>query len=72
MIHGDDDCADLCRDEYRDRPRGASKRQIAERLNVMATALSFLAEQVSEIRHELGVRERLDVVRKRISSETGR
>lgn len=54
----------LGRDEYRDRPRKASRREVAGRLNAIATALNFAHEQLSEIRHDLGVTDRLAAQRR--------
>lgn len=38
-----------------ERPRRASRRQIAERLNALAEAVNEVHEQLAELRHELRV-----------------
>ena len=63
---------DLGHDPHRGAPRKASQRELAERLNTMATALNFLSEQISEIRHALGYREPLSIRRRKIDPREGR
>lgn len=49
----------LGKDEHRDKPRKASKRGVAARLNNLATALNFAHEELAELRHDLRVAESL-------------
>jgi hypothetical protein len=48
------------RDEYIARPRKASRREVNRRLDRIALGLSALHEEVSELRHELGVVRRIE------------
>ena len=45
-------------DPHRDNPRKASPRDVAARLNRLAVALNFGLEEISELRHSLGVADR--------------
>src|SRR5262249_12268626 len=49
-------------DEFRNTPRQAPQhgRAVEGRLNRLATALNFAFEELSEIRHDLGIAERAD------------
>lgn len=44
-------------DPHRDKPRKASKRGVAGRLNRLAVALNFAHEELAELRHDLRVAE---------------
>jgi hypothetical protein len=67
-----DDFADLDRrgaDPHRDRPRKSDRREVAARLNRLALCLDRALEELSELRHELGVSERLDAIARRATTE---
>ncbi len=59
---------DLGRDPHRFRPRQAPKlgRAVSARLNRLAVALNYAHEELSEIRHDLGIADRLEVQRRKI------
>jgi hypothetical protein len=52
--------SDLEDDPHRARPRPPNHRAVAERLNALAGVLNSAHEQLSQLRHELGVEARLD------------
>jgi hypothetical protein len=51
-------------DPHRDKPRTVDRRSVEVRLNAMASALSIAFEALSEVRHSLGVADRLEVQRR--------
>jgi len=51
-------------DPHRDRPRKASRREVALRLNGLAVALNAAHEQLAELRHELQIEERIEPLRR--------
>jgi len=59
------DYDDLGKDPHRDKPRKANRRDVAARLNRLAIALDYAHEELSELRHGLGVADRLDAYRRR-------
>jgi len=68
-VEHDDDCAGLV-DPHRDAPRKASRSVAAARCNRLAIALDFAFEELSELRHELGVADRLEVQRRIVEPES--
>ena len=54
-------------DPHRDRPRSTSRREVTLRLNRVAEALNKAHEELSGLRHELGVEERLADMQERLS-----
>jgi len=50
----------LGRDPHRGKPRTASRSAVAVRLNRLAEVTNFLSEQLSELRRDLRVAERIE------------
>jgi hypothetical protein len=50
----------VTRDDNGSRPRAADRKQIEERLNRLASGLNVLHGELSELRHDLGLKERIE------------
>jgi hypothetical protein len=49
-----------------DQPRQATRKEVAYQLNRIVLTIDALHAEVSELRHQLGVAERLDVQRRKV------
>ena len=53
-------------DPHRSKPRQAGKLDLVGRLNRLVLAHNFCLEEISAIHHALGVRDRLEVLRRKV------